>query len=96
MRDTWPPFDEIIAWFGAKTVFSSFNFIAGYWQVVLQAAVRKYTEFVHNGRTYLFCVVLFGLNILNTRFGKALEATLNRSIDGYDDQSNDLHIFVDN
>lgn len=95
MRDTSPPLDELLARFGGKTIFSSLDFSAGYWQVLLHPAVRKFTAFVFEGRTYQFCVVPFGLNISNTAFGKALEAVLNLKINGTDDNLDDLHIYVD-
>lgn len=95
MRDTSPPLDELLARFGGKTIFSSLDFSAGYWQVPLHPEVRKFTAFVFEGRTYQFCVVPFGLNISNTAFGKALEAVLNIRINGTDDNLDDLHIYVD-
>lgn len=95
MRDTSPPLDELLARFGGKTIFSSLDFSAGYWQVPLHPAVRKFTAFVFEGRTYQFCVVPFGLNISNTAFGKALEAVLNIRVNDTDDNLDDLHIYVD-
>lgn len=95
MRDTSPPLDELLARFGGKTIFSSLDFSAGYWQVPLHPAVRKFTAFVFEGRTYQFCVVPFGLNISNTAFGKALEAVLNIRVNDPDDNLDDLHIYVD-
>lgn len=95
MRDSSPPLDELLARFSGKTVFSSIDFTAGYWQVMLHHDVRKYTAFIFEGRTYQFCVVPFGLNISNTAFGKALEAVLQLPVGDHDDQMNDLHIYVD-
>lgn len=95
MRDSSPPLDELLSRFGKKKIFSSLDFTAGYWQVPLHTDVRKYTGFVYDGRTYQFCVVPFGLNISNTAFGLALEAVLNVSVEGNDDISKDLHVYVD-
>lgn len=95
MRDSSPPLDELLARFGGKSLFSSLDFTAGYWQVQLHSDVRKFTAFTYDGRTYQFCVVPFGLNISNTAFGLALEAVLNIRVNDMDDQLSDLHIYVD-
>lgn len=96
MRDSSPPLDELLAKFGGKSIFTSLDFTAGYWQVPLHRDVRKFTAFVYNGRTYQFCVVPFGLNISNTAFGLALEAVLNVKVDEEDDiDLDDLHMYVD-
>lgn len=96
MRDSSPPLDELLAQFGGKTMFSSIDFTAGYWQVPLHTNARKYTAFVYGGRTYQFCVVPFGLNISNTAFQQALESVLSNQIKGCDDKIlDDLHIYVD-
>lgn len=96
MRDSSPPLDELLARFGGKTIFSSIDFTAGYWQVSLHRDVRKYTAFVYDGRTYQFCVVPFGLNISNTAFQQALESVLSNPVENYnEDGLGDLHIYVD-
>lgn len=95
MRDSSPPLDELLARFGGKSIFSSVDFTAGYWQVPLHQEVRKYTAFVYDGRTYQFTVVPFGLNISNTAFSHALEAVLNVSLPDCEDKMDDLHIYVD-
>lgn len=64
MRDSSPPLDELLARFSGKTMFSSLDFMSGYWQIPLHQNVRKFTAFVHNGWTYQFCVVLFGWNVM--------------------------------
>lgn len=76
-RDASPPIDNILAKFNNKCFFSSLDFSTGYWQIPLDPEVRQYTSFLNYGRSYQFCVVLFGLNISNAAFGKGLEAALN-------------------
>lgn len=96
MRDSSPPLDELLAQFGGKSLFSSLDFTAGYWQVPLHCDVRKFTAFVYNGRTYQFCVVPFGLNISNTAFQQALESVLAQNVGSCEDTGlDDLHIYVD-
>lgn len=95
MRDTSSPLNELLAQFGGKSLFSSLDFTAGYWQIPLHQEVRKYTAFVYNGRTYQFCVVPFGLNIANTAFSQALETVLKTPINGDDNFFEDLHVYVD-
>jgi hypothetical protein len=86
MRDSSPLFDELLARFGGKAIFSSIDFTAGYWQVLL-----------HNDcRTYQFRVVPFGLNISNTAFQQALESVLSNLVEDYIEEGfGDLHIYVD-
>lgn len=95
MHDSSPALDELLARFCGKSFFSSLDFTSGYWQLPLHINVRKYTTFVYDVRTYQFCVVPFGLNISNIAFGQALEAALKVQIPEYDDDLNDLHIYVD-
>lgn len=96
MRDSSPPLDELLARFGGKTMFSSIDFNAGYWQISLHQDVRKYTAFIYGGRTYQFCVVPFGLNISNTAFQQALEVVLSHQSEDCDDEALvDLHVYVD-
>lgn len=93
-RDASPPIDDILAKFNSKSIFSSLDFVSGYWQIPLDPTVRKYTSFLHDGRSYQFRVVPFGLNISNAAFGKGLEAVFNN----YSfpcPYPNDIHTYVD-
>lgn len=93
-RDTSPPIDEILAKFNKKSIFSSLDFVSGYWQIPLDHSVRPYTSFLYDGRSYHFCVVPFGLNVSNAAFGKGLEAAFN-NIDTPCPLPNDIHTYVD-
>lgn len=89
MNDSLPSLGQILVRFSRKTVFSSYDFIAGYWPVSLHLEVRKYT-----GRTYQFCVVPFILKISNTTFLETLKLTLNNPISDCNNQLDDIHIYV--
>lgn len=93
-RDTSPPIDDILAKFNNKSIFSSLDFASGYWQIPLDSSVRQYTSFLHDGRSYQFCVVPFGLNVSNAAFSKGLEAALNNSSTP-SPLPNDIHTYVD-
>lgn len=80
-----------------KIVLYRYNIL--YWQVSLHPEVQKYTAFVHESRTYQFCVIPFSINISNIAFDQALESLLNVPVENDENyMRNYLHIllYVDN
>ncbi|CAB0044553.1 unnamed protein product [Trichogramma brassicae] len=55
---------------------SSLDLRASFWQVPLDRESRKFTGFLHQGRTYQYTVVPFGLKISSAALNRAAETIL--------------------
>lgn len=63
---------EIIQNNEGRGFFSSTDMMRGYYQIPLSKESRKYTAFVIDGKTFVFCRVPFGLNVSGSAFIQAL------------------------
>jgi len=75
--------------------FSSLDFSSGYWQIPLHPSIRKHVFFVHDGRTYFFIRLPFGLNVSNTAFGQGLDAVFESLAFPFCCQKEDVYVYVD-
>ncbi|CAB0039250.1 unnamed protein product [Trichogramma brassicae] len=81
--------DQVLRQCSNIGVMSSLDLHSSFWQVPLEKSSRKYTGFLHQGRTYQFTVVPFGLKVASAALNRAAESVLNgmqgRVIDFVDD-----------
>lgn len=68
--------DELLQKFHGAKYLSSFDVTCGYWNIKLAEESRQYTAFLHEGRSYHYCVVPFGLNLSVCVFIRALDKVL--------------------
>lgn len=68
--------DELIQRYHGVKYFTSIDLRASYWQIPIAPESRKYTAFIHAGRSYQFKVLPFGLNISSGVFISALDTVL--------------------
>ena len=69
-----PKIDEIIQNNEGRRFFTSTDMTEGYFQVPLSKNSRKYTAFVVDGKTYVFCRVPFGMKVSGSVFLRALNS----------------------
>jgi Reverse transcriptase (RNA-dependent DNA polymerase) len=60
-HDTPLPMEEILQQFYGMKYFTTLELTNSFWQMPLRTEDQQYTAFVHNGVTYKYCVVPFGL-----------------------------------
>lgn len=60
--------------------FSKIEMLSGYWQVPLHPDSRKFTAFLHCGRSYQYRVLPFGLNISTSAFVRAMDTVLGEKL----------------
>lgn len=72
--------EEILKRFNGTLLFSSWDAVAGYWQVELHPDSRRYVAFMFNGRNYQFRRLPFGLINSVSLFIRALDTVLGREV----------------
>uniref|UniRef100_A0ABD2W6S1 Peptidase A2 domain-containing protein n=1 Tax=Trichogramma kaykai TaxID=54128 RepID=A0ABD2W6S1_9HYME len=69
--------DQVLRQCNNIGVMSTLDLRSSFWQVPLAKSSRKYTGFLHQGRTYQFTVVPFGLKVASAALNRAAEGVLN-------------------
>ncbi|CAB0032771.1 unnamed protein product [Trichogramma brassicae] len=68
--------DQVLRQCDQIGIMSSLDLRASFWQVPLDRESRKFTGFLHQGRTYQYTVVPFGLKISSAALNRAAETIL--------------------
>ncbi|CAB0040895.1 unnamed protein product [Trichogramma brassicae] len=68
--------DQVLRRCNKIGVMSSVDLRSSFWQVPLAKESRKYTGFLHQGKTYQYTVVPFGLRISSSALNRAAENVL--------------------
>ncbi|CAB0040566.1 unnamed protein product [Trichogramma brassicae] len=68
--------DQVLRQCNNIGVMSTLDLRSSFWQVPLEKSSRKYTGFLHQGRTYQFTVVPFGLKVASAALNLAAEGIL--------------------
>lgn len=79
-REAPKPMDELLQKFQGCKYFSKIDLVASYWQIPLAEQSRAYTAFPHQGKTYCFKRLPFGLNVSVSHFIRGLEIVLGPEI----------------
>ncbi|CAB0033761.1 unnamed protein product [Trichogramma brassicae] len=68
--------DQVLRQCDQIGIMSSIDLRSSFWQVPLNTESRKYTGFLHQGRTYQYTVVPFGLKISSAALHRAADTIL--------------------
>ncbi|KAL7297012.1 hypothetical protein TKK_0009444 [Trichogramma kaykai] len=68
--------DQVLRKCNTIGVMSSVDLRSSFWQVPLARESRRYTGFLHQGKTYQYTVVPFGLHISSSALNRAAESVL--------------------
>lgn len=79
-RDQPESLECLLQKFKGVKYLSSLDLTSSYWQLLLHEDSRKYTAFLHNGRSYQFQRTPFGLSVSAAAFMRALDEVLGEEI----------------
>lgn len=74
-----PPIESLLQKHHGKTIFTIMDLLKGYHQIKLSEESMKYTGFVIEGQSYVFCRMPFGLKISGAIFIRAMNAVFDES-----------------
>lgn len=78
--DTPPNVEELLQHLHVVGCLTTIDLRSSYWQIPLEKESRQYTAFSHNGRTFVYMVLPFGIKTAVGSFSRAIETILGPEI----------------
>nr|CAH7764166.1 unnamed protein product [Callosobruchus chinensis] len=78
-----PKPEELLSRLGRGSIMSTVDMTSSYWQIPIKRDQRRYTGFVHNGLTYYFKVLPFGLSTAVSSFIRGLTIILGSEVEPF-------------
>lgn len=78
-----PRIHDILQQLTGCTIFTIIDLRASFWQIPLDPDSRKYTSFLHNGHSYAFTVMPFGIKTATASFSRAMDIILGSEVREY-------------